>query len=354
MKKVIFILIFTFALVLTGCEKKETDTLGNEQIRIDGIYIDESQDDSVMELVYVFYTVTANDKNVELSSNELTLVVNDNNSYGPLIYDEYNPIYTNYYYGNDVKTIYVDKSFKVCTTYKIPNSDFNDRSTITFKNEKIDVGGIKVKYKQIKSKKNINEISMDLDKETFDTKYIQYKDEDIFSTINDSYVVTFDYLPGITYSEFNYELKNKNGLSHLIDIIDTKILEDKYPNNSSDEDSRRYLNEIRKSYGDYFQEALTQSGFSTEDEYLNALKINYLREYYVKEYLENQITESDIENSTLEGTREEKIESIIGEILTNNQNATLEAMVHIREEYGMKINDIGLAEAYEESIESYK
>ena len=354
MKKLIIMLTVTFVLLLTGCDKKEQDMLSNEQIRIDGIYIDESQDDSVMELVYVFYTVTATDKNIELSSNDLTLVVNDNNDYESLLYDEYNPLYTNYYYNNDLKTIYVDKSFKICTTYKIPTSDLNERSTITFKNSKVDVSGIQVKYKQIKSQKNINEISMDLDKETFDTKYIQYKNEDIFSTINDSYIVTFDYLPGITYSEFNYELKNKNGLSHLTDIIDKKILADKYPNNSSEEDARRYLNEIRKNYGDYFQEALAQSGFSSEDEYLNVLKMYYLRERFTKEYWENQITESDIENSTFEGTREEKIENIINDILTNNQNATLEAMIHIREEYGMKINDIGLAEAYEESIENYK
>ncbi|MBE6161324.1 MAG: hypothetical protein E7158_03810 [Firmicutes bacterium] len=348
MKKVVLLLVVM--ILLCGCSKKETSILNNEYMKIDGLYIDESKDDSVMDILYVFYTINSKDKNIDVSSKDLTLVINNTNEYKPLIYDEYSPIYTNYYYNNESKNIYVGKSFKLCTTFKIPKDDLKADKSITFKSDILKVDDLKFTIDKVISKKNLNEISMDLDKDTFDTKYIQGEDLLDNNSINASYIVTFKNLPGITYVDFNSNLGNNGGLGHLLDIVDEVIINDKYPQNTALEDAKMTLEQMRKSYGDTFNDALAMYGFTSVDDYLYSIKISFLRNIEVENYVKSLITDKEISDSKVDGTKEDKINDIYANKLSNDSTLYNKALINLRNEYGMVINDEGLANAYEDYI----
>ena len=349
MKKVLLVLMIV--VLLCGCGKKDNNVLKNEYMKIDGIYIDESKDDSVMNIIYIFYTINSKDINIDVSSKDLTLVVDNANEYKPLIYDEYSPIYTNYYYNNESKTIYIGKSFKLCTTFKVPKDDLKADKSITFKSDILKVDELNFTMDKIVSKNNLNEISMDLDKDTFDTKYIQgEKLPENISSINTSYIVTFKNLPGITYAEFNSNLGNNSGLGHLLDIVDEIIINDKYPKNTALEDAKITLEQIRSNYGDTFDDALVTYGYGTVDKYLYEIKISYLRNIEVENYVKSLITDKEISNSKVDGTIEDKINDIVSNKISNDSTLYDKALINLRNEYGMVITDEGLAKAYADFI----
>lgn len=110
---------------------------------------------------------------------------------------------------------------------------------------------------------------------------------------------------GISAEDLYKEIKS-NGLSKLIDMIDTKILLDKYPDKTTDAD--KYVNEqydlIKTNYKDdngkfdetkLKEEIYTYYGFSDINKFKDIIRLNYYRTEAVNDYAKNSITDKEIE-----------------------------------------------------------
>jgi len=151
---------------------KNSSSMETEYIKIDGIYVDESFKDKNLSLVYLFYTVNANSENMKLSTVGLNMKINDTNKYSSTVEKDLIPYYTNYYYGDIVKTIYVGNSYNMCSTFKVPKGDLKDSKKVKLENSNIkDINKIEFTTDDIKTMENFNKIAENLDKETFEKKY---------------------------------------------------------------------------------------------------------------------------------------------------------------------------------------
>lgn len=232
MKKILIITLFTFLFTITGCTEKtvsgentqnENLVLESNYITIDGIYVDESYEDEDMGLVYLFYTINANDSNIELSSTSMSMRINDKNDYTSNTNYDLIPKYTNYYYSSFIKDIYVDQTYKVCSTIEVAKGDLEGSKTITLSNSNIsDIDKIKFTTDDIKHMDNIADISKDLDSEVFEVKYTKEQnaladvDEDrekyIHNNIN-GYYYTINVNIGTQISQIELEFSEPNNFT---------------------------------------------------------------------------------------------------------------------------------------------
>lgn len=232
MKKILIITLFAFLFTITGCTEKtvsgentqnENLVLESNYITIDGIYVDESYEDEDMGLVYLFYTINANDSNIELSSTSMSMRINDKNDYTSNTNYDLIPKYTNYYYSSFIKDIYVDQTYKVCSTIEVAKGDLEGSKTITLSNSNIsDIDKIKFTTDDIKHMDNIADISKDLDSEVFEVKYTKEQnaladvDEDrekyIHNNIN-GYYYTINVNIGTQISQIELEFSEPNNFT---------------------------------------------------------------------------------------------------------------------------------------------
>ena len=178
MKKKILgvLLVLVLMLGLTGCgEKAPTKVMESKSIKVNGVYVDESYEDEDgdgLKAVYLFYTVKAADTNYKVSSKDIQIKVNDTNSYSPVMKKDFIPYYTNYYYSDFLEEVYVGKSLNVLATFEVPEGDLKDSKLIKLEDSDIsDIGEIFFTTNDVKFMKNMEEISKDLDKKTFDVRY---------------------------------------------------------------------------------------------------------------------------------------------------------------------------------------
>lgn len=153
-------------------ENKVTETADSKYIQIDNIYIDNSSTDEQLNLVYLFYTVKANEQNLKASSKDIDLTINNTNKYSCTMKREYNPNYTDYCYSEFLKDVYVGSTLKVCATYQIPKGDLTPNRIITLSSSKFsDISNIKMNTNNIKTLENIQEIAKDLDGNVYNANY---------------------------------------------------------------------------------------------------------------------------------------------------------------------------------------
>ena len=110
---------------------------------------------------------------------------------------------------------------------------------------------------------------------------------------------------GISAGDLYSEVKG-TALSKLIDMIDTKILLDKYPDKSSDAD--KYVNEqydlIKNSFkddkGKFDEESLKEQiyayyGITDIDKFKDIIRLNYYRTEAVNDYAKKSVTDKQIQ-----------------------------------------------------------
>lgn len=110
---------------------------------------------------------------------------------------------------------------------------------------------------------------------------------------------------GISAGDLYSEVKG-TALSKLIDMIDTKILLDKYPDKSSDAD--KYVNEqydliktnFKDDNGKFDEEALKEQiyayyGITDIDKFKDIIRLNYYRTEAVNDYAKNSVTDKQIQ-----------------------------------------------------------
>ena len=109
----------------------------------------------------------------------------------------------------------------------------------------------------------------------------------------------------ISATDLYNNIKKKYALSSLIDMIDTKILLEKYPDKDKDasKDADEQIEQVKKYYvgedGKYDEKTLLASlqtyyGISTIDEFKDMLKLSYYRDLAVTDYAKDSITDKEI------------------------------------------------------------
>ena len=108
----------------------------------------------------------------------------------------------------------------------------------------------------------------------------------------DNYTVTAD--------DLYEDMKELYSISSLLDKIDNKILEEKYPEDDDMNDEiKEQAESYYKAYEQYYQmdkeTFLSNNGFGSEKAFLDYLKLQYRRNTYAKDYIKTLISDKDVE-----------------------------------------------------------
>ena len=104
----------------------------------------------------------------------------------------------------------------------------------------------------------------------------------------------------VTAEDLYEDMKEIYLVSNLLDIIDNKILEEKYPetdemNTELNDQAEKYYNMYNQYYGYSKEEFLTKNGFGSERAFIEYLRLQYRRTQYTDDYIKEQITDKEIE-----------------------------------------------------------
>ena len=104
----------------------------------------------------------------------------------------------------------------------------------------------------------------------------------------------------VTAEDLYEDMKEIYSVSNLLDIIDNKILEEKYPetdemNTELNDQAEKYYNMYNQYYGYSKEEFLTKTGFGSERAFIEYLRLQYRRTQYTDDYIKEQITDKEIE-----------------------------------------------------------
>ena len=104
----------------------------------------------------------------------------------------------------------------------------------------------------------------------------------------------------VTAEDLYEDMKEIYSVSNLLDIIDNKILEEKYPetdemNTKLNDQAENYYNMYNQYYGYSKEEFLTKNGFGSERAFIEYLRLQYRRTQYTDDYIKEQITDKEIE-----------------------------------------------------------
>lgn len=110
-------------------------------------------------------------------------------------------------------------------------------------------------------------------------------------------VVTFSNGDKIGINELYNDLKNNYALDSLINLVDKKILEDKYKDNleSANEYADSTMKSLEENYGDQLLTAIqSYTSYSTIEAYKNYVYLSYLQNLAIEDYAKSQVTEKQM------------------------------------------------------------
>lgn len=104
----------------------------------------------------------------------------------------------------------------------------------------------------------------------------------------------------VTADDLYEDMKELYSISSLLDKIDNKILEKKYPETDDMNDEiKEQAESYYKAYKQYYQADketfLSNNGFGSEKAFLEYLKLQYRRNTYAKDYIKTLISDKDVE-----------------------------------------------------------
>lgn len=103
----------------------------------------------------------------------------------------------------------------------------------------------------------------------------------------------------ITAEDLYEDMKEIYSVSSLLDKIDNKVLEEKYPENDEmndelQEEAENYYNMYNQYYGISKEEFLAKNGFGSEKAFIEYLRLQYRRSKYTDDYVKGLITDKEI------------------------------------------------------------
>ena len=162
----------------------------------------------------------------------------------------------------------------------------------------------------------------------------------------------------ITADDLYTDMKKMYSVNILLNKIDDMILVEKYP---EDKDMTTEVNDTAEYYYSMYEQYqnitkeqfLTENGFANEEEFLEALKLDYRRNKYFDSYVEGLIDEKDIEKyyeDDVFGDVDSK--HILVKIDNNSEDGLSDAEAKkLANEIIKKLND---GKKWDEVIEEYK
>ena len=144
----------------------------NDYVKIEGICVDNSYVDSEgspLKMVYLFYTLNANETNLEIDSKYTDLTINDTNTYeSDNFVAEACKYMSGYYYSSYIEDVYMGTSIKVAATFKIPEADLAPGRVITLSDHQIpDLSGIRISTNDIIFCSDAKEVAKVMDPEGY-------------------------------------------------------------------------------------------------------------------------------------------------------------------------------------------
>lgn len=133
------IAIFLVMLMLTplcACEGIVSKNEEGPYYSVEKMFVDDDYrdtDGSPLRIVYIFGTIKANDKNLEVSSKSFKMHIGEN-TYDSDHYSKVSVYAPNYYYREIIKKVYAEESLKIVTTFKVPAVDLKAGKTIKLEN----------------------------------------------------------------------------------------------------------------------------------------------------------------------------------------------------------------------------
>ena len=165
----------------------------------------------------------------------------------------------------------------------------------------------------------------------------------------DNYTVTAD--------DLYEDMKELYSISSLLDKIDNKILEKKYPEDDDMNDEiKEQAENYYKAYKQYYQmdkeTFLSNNGFGSEKAFLEYLKLQYRRNTYAKDYIKTLISDKDVEkyyNDNVYGDINTK--HILVKVDSSASDEDKKAAEDLAKEIISKLND---GKSFDEVKEEYK
>ena len=101
----------------------------------------------------------------------------------------------------------------------------------------------------------------------------------------------------ITADDLYKELKLRYAKDIIADQIDKKIFDKKYKNDEEiEKQTNNYVEYVKSTYSDDFEDTLVKSGFIDEDDFINNTRLNYQRQKAIEEYIKDNITDKEIKD----------------------------------------------------------
>ncbi len=125
---------------VSDIEVKVTGTARTDYMNIDGMFTDESyvaEESSSLTVLYLFYTVTTNDQNLQIFGGSTDLTINGANTYDRTRLNNIGIYFGNYYYTNYGHDVYMGDEVRILETFRIPKADLAPGRTITLSNDYI-------------------------------------------------------------------------------------------------------------------------------------------------------------------------------------------------------------------------
>lgn len=165
----------------------------------------------------------------------------------------------------------------------------------------------------------------------------------------DNYTVTAD--------DLYEDMKELYSISSLLDKIDNKILEKKYPETDDMNDEiKEQAENYYKAYKQYYQmdkeTFLSNNGFGSEKAFLEYLKLQYRRNTYAKDYIKTLISDKDVEkyyNDNVYGDINTK--HILVKVDSSASDKDKKAAENLAKEIISKLND---GKSFDEVKDEYK
>lgn len=228
MKKTILALVVALVMCfsMTACGGGGGEVTSTTYMNIDAICIDDSyvnEDDSNKKLVYLFYTLSTEDQNLEICSTSTDLTVDGTNTYESERIIGACDLMASYYFSDYYEEVSVGGSLKVAETFLIPSGDLEAGKTITLSNEIPETDKIKVMTDSVAHYDSAEAMAQAVDAEGYEKAVTARKDADS-STVSavkeqiNGYYWTF-YVNSTTYEvEFyapdEFELRTSLGISN--------------------------------------------------------------------------------------------------------------------------------------------
>ncbi len=104
----------------------------------------------------------------------------------------------------------------------------------------------------------------------------------------------------ITKSDVYNDLANKYPISYALELVDKEILDDVYKLNDEQkkevEDQANSILSMYSAYGYEEEDFLEENGFSSKEEFINYMELDYKRNLYCIEYFKTLLSEDEINN----------------------------------------------------------